>query len=104
MVIGGCSGHRYHEAIMFTSGGNRKRVRKTSALVMRRADLRLLRELLNDVLWENAFKGAGIHQCWPLFKPHILKAQEQGISECQKQTRQKAGLHEQASSEAKARK
>lgn len=29
------------------------------------------------VLWENVFAGAGVHQCWSLFKHHLPRAQQQ---------------------------
>lgn len=45
--------HIDHRAIKFKiSGDRRKSARKTSTLAMRRADLRLLRELVSRVPWE----------------------------------------------------
>lgn len=41
---------------------------KTSSLDMRRADFKLLRVLVSMVPCENAFEGAGIHQCFPNFQ------------------------------------
>lgn len=39
-------------------------------------DYRLLREVEVKVPWENVFTGAGVHQCWSLFKQHLLRAHE----------------------------
>ena len=88
VATGGCLGHSSHEAVKFQIYGNRRKpASKTSTLDMRRADFRLLRELLSKVPWEKAFEGAGVHQCWSLFKYHLLRAQEQAIPKCRKSSR-----------------
>ncbi|KAJ7395040.1 adaptin ear-binding coat-associated protein 1 [Pitangus sulphuratus] len=72
--IGGHLGHSDHKVIEFKiSVDRRKSASKTSTLDMRRAAFRLLRELLSKVPWENVFADAGIHQCWSLFKHHLLR-------------------------------
>lgn len=52
-------------------------------------DFRLLREVEGKVPWEKVFTGTAVHQCWSLFKHHLLRAQEQGIPQMSevKQTR-----------------
>ncbi|KAJ7414765.1 rna-directed dna polymerase from mobile element jockey-like [Willisornis vidua] len=75
--IGAHLGHNNYKVIEFEiSVDRRKSASETSTLLMRRADFRLLRELVNKIPWENVFAGAGVHQCWSLFKHHLLKAQE----------------------------
>ncbi|XP_027523118.1 nipped-B-like protein [Corapipo altera] len=54
--IGGRLDHSDHEGIEFKiSVDRRKSANKTSTLAMRRANFRLLRELVSEVLWENVF-------------------------------------------------
>ncbi|GAB0186493.1 hypothetical protein GRJ2_001114600 [Grus japonensis] len=78
VAIGGRLGHSDHEVVEFKIfGDRRKTATKTSTLDMRRADFRLLRELVSQVPWETALEGIGVHQCWSLFKGHLLRAQEQ---------------------------
>lgn len=78
--IGGCLGHTDNKVIKFKISVDRKKsASKTPALDMRRADFRLLRELVSKVPWENIFAGAGVHHCWSHFKHHLLRAQEQAI-------------------------
>jgi len=38
-------------------------------------DLRVLRKLVGKFPWEPAFEVDGFHQCWSLFKYHLLKVQ-----------------------------
>lgn len=76
MVIGGCLGHNDQEVVEFKIfGDRRKTTTKTSTLESGRADFRLLRKLVSEVPWETAFKDIGVHQCWPVFKHHLLSAQ-----------------------------
>ncbi|KAF1676790.1 hypothetical protein FQV07_0001317, partial [Pygoscelis papua] len=51
---------------------------------MGRATFGLLKELVSKVSWESAFEGTGVHECWSLFKSHLLRAQEQAIPKCRK--------------------
>ncbi|GAB0180024.1 hypothetical protein GRJ2_000467700 [Grus japonensis] len=89
VAIGGHLGHSDHEVVEFKIfGDRRKTATKTSTLDMRRADFRLLRELVSQVPWETALEGIGVHQCWSLFKGHLLRAQEQVIPKCRKSSRQ----------------
>ena len=64
-----------------------KTASKTLTLNMGRADFRLLKELVSKVPWESAFEGIGVHECWSLFKSHLLRAQEQAIPKCQKSSK-----------------
>ncbi|XP_052628596.1 uncharacterized protein LOC128134646 [Harpia harpyja] len=85
VVIGGWLGHSDHKVVEFQIiGDRRKTASKTSTLDMGRADFRLLRGLVSKVPWESAFEGIGVHECWSLFKSHLLRAQEQAIPKCQK--------------------
>ena len=40
----------------------------------RGANVRLLKELLNGILWETVLKGMGTEQSWQLFKDTLLRA------------------------------
>ncbi|KAJ7408937.1 hypothetical protein BTVI_58202 [Pitangus sulphuratus] len=55
--IGDCLDYSNHEEIEFKSVDRRKSASKTSTLDMRRADLRLFRELISKVPLENVFAG-----------------------------------------------
>ena len=86
---GGCLGRSDHEVVEFKIfGDRRKTATKTSTLNMGKADFGLLRELVSQVPWETALEGIGVHQCWSLFKGHLLRAQEQAIPKCRKSSRQ----------------
>lgn len=61
--------------------------RKPSALDMRRAEFRLLREPMGKAPWENAFGCASVHHCWSLFKLHLQKPQHQAIPKYWKSSR-----------------
>ncbi|GAB0207904.1 mitochondrial enolase superfamily member 1 [Grus japonensis] len=88
VAIGGRLGHSDHEVVEFKIfGDRRKTATKTSTLDMGRADFRLLRELVSQVPWETALEGIGVHQCWSLFKVHLLRAQEQAIPKCRRSSR-----------------
>lgn len=66
VMIGGCLGRSSHKGFEFKIFGDmRKSVSRTNTLDFRRADFKLLKEL---VLWESAFKAAEVHTCWSLFK------------------------------------
>lgn len=49
---------------------------KIPALDMGKAEFRLLGELVGDAPWETVFEGTGVHQCWPLFKYHLLRPRD----------------------------
>ncbi|GAB0176455.1 mitochondrial enolase superfamily member 1 [Grus japonensis] len=98
VAIGGCLGHSDHEVVEFKIfGDSRKTDTQISTLDMRRADFRLLRELVSQVPWETALEGTEVHQCWSLFKGHLLRTQEQAKMPQVKQAGQKASLAEQVS-------
>ena len=84
MATGDCLGHSDHDhdrdqVVKFKSFGDRRKIYiQTPALDMRRADFRLLRELVNKVPWET-FESIGVCCCWSLFKYHLLRAQKQAI-------------------------
>lgn len=84
MATGGALGHSSHKAVRLNIlADGRKTATKTSALDMRRAEFRLLRQLLSRISWEAAFEGVGVCQCWSVLKYHLLKVQEQAIPKCQ---------------------
>ena len=88
VVIGGCLGHSDHDVVEFQIVGDRRKTSsKTSTLDMGRADFGLLKELVSKVPWESAFEDLGVHECWSLFKSHLLRAQEQAIPKCQKSSK-----------------
>ena len=66
----------------------RKKDSRVATLDFRRANFKLLGELLSSVPWESAFEGLGVHECWSVFKNHLLKAQEQAIPWCPKSSKQ----------------
>lgn len=45
-------------------------------LDLRRAVFRIFGELVSKTLLETTYEGIMIHQCWSLFKYHLLRAQE----------------------------
>jgi len=55
---------------------------------MGRADFGLLKELASKVPWESVLKVLGFHDCWSLFKSHLLRPQEQAIPKYQKSSNQ----------------
>lgn len=62
-MIDGCLGHTEHKAIELDISIDRKKnAIKTSTLDIRRAELRLVRELVSEVSWENAFEDARVHK------------------------------------------
>lgn len=86
--MSGRLGHSNPEAIEFKiSVVRRTSASKTSTLDMRRANLRLLRVLVSKMLWETTIEGAEVHQCWSVFKHHLLRAQEQALPKCCKSSR-----------------
>jgi len=57
-----------------------RRVRsKLTTLDFRRADLSLLRDLLDRISWDKALEGRGAQDSWSVFKDHLLQAQERCI-------------------------
>lgn len=89
---GGRLGHSDHKSIEFQTSDKRKRASKTSARGMRRADFRLLRELVSRLSRDNGFAGAGVHPCWSSFETSPPKGTAAGDSQMSeaKQERQKS--------------
>ncbi|GAB0207924.1 hypothetical protein GRJ2_003258100 [Grus japonensis] len=52
---------------------------KLTTLDFRRADFGLLRDLLGRIPWDKALEGRGAQDSWPIFKGHLLQAQERCI-------------------------
>jgi len=52
---------------------------RARALCFRRANLRLLKELLSEIPWETVLKGMGTEQSWQLFKDTLLSMQHLSI-------------------------
>lgn len=69
------------DSIVFNPGFESSRF---SSLDMGIADFRLPRELVSTVPWDFAFEDIGVHQCWSLFKYHLLREQKQANQKCQK--------------------
>ena len=88
IVIRGCLGHSDHEVVEFQIiGSRRKTASNISTLDMGRTDFRLLQEPVSKVPCESPFEGVGGHECWSLFKIHLLKVQEQAIPKCWKSSK-----------------
>ena len=69
----GCSGRALVDFVTWRNAGLAKsRVRTVSS---RRANLQLLKELLDGIRWETVFKGMGTEQSWQLLKDTLLRAQ-----------------------------
>ncbi|KAJ7411815.1 hypothetical protein BTVI_48486 [Pitangus sulphuratus] len=80
VVISGCLGHSDQKVVEFQIVGNRTKIAiKTSTLDMGRIDFGLLKEVVSKILCKSASEDIGVHECWSLFKSHLLKLQEQAI-------------------------
>lgn len=87
LVIGSHLGHMDHETAKFKIFGDRKKsVNRTLTLGIEKADQAAQGN--REVSWETVSEGTGVHQCWSLFKHHLLKAQEEAIPKCRKACRQ----------------
>ncbi|KAK4806138.1 hypothetical protein QYF61_001061 [Mycteria americana] len=85
VMVGGCLGHSDHEMVeLKIFSVMRKKDSRVATLDFRRANFKLLGELISRVPWESAFEGLGVHECWSAFKNHLLEAQEQAIPLCRK--------------------
>lgn len=87
MVHGGCLGYSDHEIGEHIVLGDRRK-RATVTLDMGKSDFMLLGELFGKFPRKAASEGIGVHQCWSLFKYHLLGAQEKAIPKCWKSSRQ----------------
>ncbi|XP_062466520.1 uncharacterized protein LOC134159318 [Pezoporus occidentalis] len=70
----GCSDHEMVEFEVLRTV--RRACSKLTALVFKRADFGLFRNLLWKVPWDIALEGRGAQDCWLIFKDHLLQAQE----------------------------
>ena len=87
VMVGGCVGHSDHEMAEFKIFSvMRKKDGRVATLDFRRANLKLLGELLSRVPWESAFEGLGVHK-WSVFENYLLEAQEQAIPLCPKSSK-----------------
>lgn len=76
VMVGGCLGHSDHESTEFKIASvMRKKDSIVSTLDFRRAKFKLF----SRVPWDSAVEGSGVHECWSVFKKHLLEAQEQAI-------------------------
>ena len=88
VMIGGCLGHSDHEMVEFKIFSvMTKKVSRVATLDFRRANFKLFRKLVSSIPWESAFEGLGVHECWSVFKNHLLEAQEQAIPLCPKSSK-----------------
>ncbi len=69
----GCSDHALVEFVILKNVGLAKNRART--LCFRRANFRLLKELLDGTRWETVLKGMGTEQSWQLLKDTLLRAQ-----------------------------
>ena len=83
VTVGGCLGHSDHKEVEFKLFGvMRKKVSIIATVDIKRANLKLHRELLRSVPWEATFEDLGLHESWSVLKNHLLKAQEQAMPLC----------------------
>lgn len=68
----GCSDHALVEFVILRNTGLTKS--RTRTLCFRRANFRLLKELLDEIPWENILRGIQTEQSWQLFKDTLLQA------------------------------
>ena len=89
MMAGGRLGHSNHEMMqLLIPGGVRKGgASRTATLGFRRADLGLLRGLVDRVPREAGLKGKGGQEGWTFFKEELRKAPEQAVPVCRKTSR-----------------
>ena len=52
---------------------------RARTLCFRRANFRLLKELMSGIPWETVLKGMGTEQSWQLFKDTLLRVQRLSI-------------------------
>ena len=62
----GCSDHALVEFVILKNAGLAKS--RAGTLCFRRANFRLLKELLSGIPWETVLKGMGTEQSWQLFR------------------------------------
>jgi len=72
-----CSDHEMVE-FRILCGGSRA-ISRIKALVFRRSNFGLFKELLGGILWVRALEGRGVQECRSLFKHHFLHAQDRYI-------------------------
>ena len=82
----GCSDHALVESVILKNAGLAKSRART--LCFRRANFRLLKELLSGIPWETVLKGMGTDQSWQLFKDTFLRAQELSIPSIRNQAKE----------------
>ncbi|GAB0208399.1 mitochondrial enolase superfamily member 1 [Grus japonensis] len=88
VMVSDCLGHSAYEMVEFKIVSVvRKKDSRVPTLDFRRANFKLFRELFSRVPWESAFEGLGVHECWSVFKNHLLEAQEQAIPLCCKSSK-----------------
>ena len=69
----GCSDHALMDFVILKNAGLAKS--RAWTLCFRRANFRMLKELLSGILWETVLKGMDTEQSWQLFKNTLLRAQ-----------------------------
>ena len=82
----GCSDHALVEFVILKNAGLAKSRART--LCFRRANFRLLKELLSGIPWETVLKGMGTEQSWQLFKDTLLRVQWLSIPQQKKSSRE----------------
>ncbi|XP_068520926.1 uncharacterized protein [Anas acuta] len=82
----GCSDHGLVEFVISRDVGLAKS--KVRTLDLRRANLQLLKELVEEILWDTVLRERGSDQIWQLFKDIFLSVQELSIPVCNKSSRE----------------
>lgn len=64
VMVGGCCGHSDHKMVEFKIFDvMRKMISRVATLDFKRANFKLLSELVSSVPWESAFEGLGVLEC-----------------------------------------
>lgn len=78
-MVGVCLDHDKNEMAEFEIFSVMGKESRVVTLDFRRANFKLSREVFSRVPWESVFEGLGAHECWSVFKNHLLEAQKQAI-------------------------
>jgi len=76
----GCSDHALMEFILLRDTGKVRIIVRT--LNFRKANIQILKELVNRSPWETALRDRGAEQSWQIFKDAFHRAQELSVSRC----------------------
>lgn len=78
-MVGGSLGHSDHNVANFKFFSVMRKKVRVATLDFKKANFKLLRELVSSVPWESTLEGVEVHTCSPVFKNHLVEAQEQAV-------------------------